>query len=85
MSSRELMIRVCLRIVNALTLFNSLQELLFPLIEIGKRLLALAGWEEPFKSFVFLLCFLYMAYRCCFLICSDITYNIIKLFLTNLG
>uniref|UniRef100_A0A804MI70 BAR domain-containing protein n=1 Tax=Zea mays TaxID=4577 RepID=A0A804MI70_MAIZE len=38
------------------------QELLFPLIEIGKRLLALAGWEEPCKSYVFLLCFLYMAY-----------------------
>ncbi|KAL5671688.1 hypothetical protein ACJX0J_015994, partial [Zea mays] len=37
-------------------------ELLFPLIEIDKRLLALAGWEEPFKSYVFLLCFLYMAY-----------------------
>lgn len=39
-----------------------LKELLFPLIEIGKRLLALSGWEEPFKSYVFLLCFLYMAY-----------------------
>ncbi|ONM18677.1 hypothetical protein ZEAMMB73_Zm00001d004246 [Zea mays] len=39
-----------------------LKELLFPLIEIGKRLLALAGWEEPCKSYVFLLCFLYMAY-----------------------
>ncbi|KAF8769278.1 hypothetical protein HU200_006791 [Digitaria exilis] len=39
-----------------------LKELLYPLIEIGKRLLALAEWEEPFKSYVFLLCFLYMVY-----------------------
>lgn len=39
-----------------------LKELLFPLIEIGKRLLALAEWGEPLKSYVFLLCFLYMVY-----------------------
>lgn len=48
-----------------MTLVNSFQELLYPLIEIGKRLLALAEWEEPFKSYVFLLCFLYMVYRYC--------------------
>lgn len=51
------------RAISAMTLVNSFQELLYPLIEIGKRLLALAEWEEPFKSYVFLLCFLYMVYR----------------------
>ncbi|CAM0901723.1 unnamed protein product [Alopecurus aequalis] len=40
-----------------------LKELLFPLIEIGKRLLFLAEWEDPLKSYVFLLCFLYIVYR----------------------
>lgn len=40
-----------------------LKELLFPLIEIGKRLRFLADWEEPLKSYVFLLCFLYIVYR----------------------
>ncbi|KAM0839035.1 hypothetical protein ACQ4PT_060569 [Festuca glaucescens] len=40
-----------------------LKELLFPLIEIGKRLLFLAEWEDPLKSYVFLLCFLYIAYK----------------------
>jgi hypothetical protein len=40
-----------------------MQELLFPLIEIGKRLLFLAEWEDPLKSYVFLLCFLYIAYK----------------------
>jgi len=59
-----------LRIITIMTLVDSLQELLYPLIEIGKRLLALAEWEEPFKSYVFLLCFLYMVYRYCFLICN---------------
>uniref|UniRef100_A0A0A9HA97 Uncharacterized protein n=1 Tax=Arundo donax TaxID=35708 RepID=A0A0A9HA97_ARUDO len=39
-----------------------LKELLFPLIEIGKVLLALAEWEDQLKSYVFLLCFLYMVY-----------------------
>ncbi|KAG2575697.1 uncharacterized protein LOC120642116 isoform X1 [Panicum virgatum] len=39
-----------------------LKELLYPLIEIGKSLLALTEWDEPFKSYVFLLCFLYMVY-----------------------
>jgi len=39
-----------------------LKELLYPLIEIGKSLLALTEWDEPFKSHVFLLCFLYMVY-----------------------
>lgn len=41
----------------------NMQELLFPLIEIGKRLRFLADWEEPLKSYVFLLCFLYIVYR----------------------
>ncbi|XP_044970958.1 uncharacterized protein LOC123431189 [Hordeum vulgare subsp. vulgare] len=40
-----------------------LKELLFPLIEIGKRLAFLAEWEDPLKSYVFLLCFLYIVYR----------------------
>uniref|UniRef100_M8C3S3 Uncharacterized protein n=1 Tax=Aegilops tauschii TaxID=37682 RepID=M8C3S3_AEGTA len=40
-----------------------LKELVFPLIEIGKRLVFLAEWEDPLKSYVFLLCFLYVVYR----------------------
>ncbi|KAG8043929.1 hypothetical protein GUJ93_ZPchr0458g22596 [Zizania palustris] len=40
-----------------------LKELLYPLIEIGKKLLFLAEWEDPLKSYVFLFCFLYIAYR----------------------
>ncbi|KAF7005323.1 hypothetical protein CFC21_020448 [Triticum aestivum] len=40
-----------------------LKELVFPLIEIGKRLVFLAEWEDPLKSYVFLLCFLYIVYR----------------------
>uniref|UniRef100_A0A0D9ZSG8 Uncharacterized protein n=1 Tax=Oryza glumipatula TaxID=40148 RepID=A0A0D9ZSG8_9ORYZ len=40
-----------------------LKELLFPLIEIGKRLLFLAEWEDPLKSYVFLFCFLFIVYR----------------------
>ncbi|KAF0891120.1 hypothetical protein E2562_005195 [Oryza meyeriana var. granulata] len=40
-----------------------LKELLFPLIEIGKKLLFLAEWEDPLKSYVFLFCFLYIVYR----------------------
>uniref|UniRef100_A0A0E0KWT8 Uncharacterized protein n=1 Tax=Oryza punctata TaxID=4537 RepID=A0A0E0KWT8_ORYPU len=40
-----------------------LKELLFPLIEIGKRLFFLAEWEDPLKSYVFLFCFLFIVYR----------------------
>lgn len=40
-----------------------LKELLFPLIEIGKRLLFLAEWEDPLKSYVFLFCFVFIVYR----------------------
>lgn len=29
------------------------QELLFPLMELGKHLLSLAYWEDPLKSFMF--------------------------------
>ncbi|KAL6651791.1 hypothetical protein ACP70R_010716 [Stipagrostis hirtigluma subsp. patula] len=39
-----------------------LKELLFPLMEIAKWLVSLAEWEDPFKSYAFLLCFLYMLY-----------------------
>ncbi|KAK3141144.1 hypothetical protein QOZ80_4BG0330090 [Eleusine coracana subsp. coracana] len=39
-----------------------LKELLFPLIELGKALLALAEWEDTLKSYVFLFCFLYTIY-----------------------
>ncbi|XP_062227141.1 uncharacterized protein LOC133925253 [Phragmites australis] len=39
-----------------------LKELLFPLIEIGKVLLAFAEWEDQLNSYVFLFCFLYMVY-----------------------
>uniref|UniRef100_J3M2N6 Uncharacterized protein n=1 Tax=Oryza brachyantha TaxID=4533 RepID=J3M2N6_ORYBR len=40
-----------------------LKELLFPLIEIGKRILFLAEWEDPLKSYVFLFCLLFTVYR----------------------
>uniref|UniRef100_A0A0D9WB63 Uncharacterized protein n=1 Tax=Leersia perrieri TaxID=77586 RepID=A0A0D9WB63_9ORYZ len=40
-----------------------LKEMLFPLIEIGKKLQFLAEWEDPLKSYVFLFCFLYIVYR----------------------
>ncbi|GJN01320.1 hypothetical protein PR202_ga18579 [Eleusine coracana subsp. coracana] len=48
------------RVVAARESLN--QELLFPLIELGKVLLALADWEDTLKSYVFLFCFLYTIY-----------------------
>lgn len=40
-----------------------LQDLLFPLSEMGKLLQFLASWEDPFKSRVFLFSILFLLYR----------------------
>ncbi|KAJ3689255.1 hypothetical protein LUZ61_018419 [Rhynchospora tenuis] len=55
-----------------------LKELLFPLMQIGELMLSLVEWEDPFKSHVFLVLFLFLVYRgwiryiipCIFLTCS---------------
>nr|XP_010935594.1 uncharacterized protein LOC105055471 isoform X2 [Elaeis guineensis] len=39
------------------------KELTLPLVELGKRLLFLAEWEDPLKSTVFLMLILYVVYR----------------------
>lgn len=40
-----------------------MKELLFPVIELGNRILKLSYWEEPIKSFVFCLVFTYIIWR----------------------
>ncbi|KAF6150693.1 hypothetical protein GIB67_020776 [Kingdonia uniflora] len=40
-----------------------MKELLFPLVELVRRLQLLASWEDPFKSLVFLVLVCYATYR----------------------
>lgn len=59
----SLIIYIYIYISLSLSLLSLVQELLFPLMQIGELMLSLVEWEDPFKSHVFLFLFLFLINR----------------------